>query len=100
MLRALVAKYGWKTILGTLLLAAGQAAPYVPQAAPLAPALNCLGVVLGGVGLRAAIANAAPVLAPALAPVLEPALAPVSAAGLPATAKPVQPQPAKDAPHA
>jgi len=62
MLASLIARYGWKTILGTLLLAAGQAAPYLPALSPYAPALNCVGVVLGGVGLRTALANVAPLV--------------------------------------
>ena len=48
---ALLARFGWKTLAGTLLLTAGQIAPAIPGLAPFAAALNAVGVALGGIGV-------------------------------------------------
>jgi len=43
---------GWKTIVGSILYAAGQALPAAwPDAAPVGPYLCAAGAVLGGVGV-------------------------------------------------
>ena len=53
----LIAKYGWKTVTGCLVMAAGQIMQTIPTTAPYAPVATALGTVLGGVGIRAAIAK-------------------------------------------
>lgn len=55
----LVAKYGWKTVTGCIVMAAGQIMQTIPATAPYAPVATALGTVLGGVGIRAAIAKLA-----------------------------------------
>ena len=59
MLKVLIAKYGWKTIVGCTVLAAGQIMQTIPATAPYAPVATALGTVLGGVGIRAAVAKLA-----------------------------------------
>ena len=51
----LLTKYGWKTILGTLLLAAGEVMDTDIRTAPYSPVVKAAGTVLGGIGLRVAI---------------------------------------------
>lgn len=58
-MKALVAKYGWKTVSGCLVMAAGQLMQTIPATAPYAPVATALGIALGGVGVRAAIAKIA-----------------------------------------
>jgi|GEM_PF-2822323 len=55
----LIAKYGWKTVAGCVVMAAGQIMQTIPATAPYAPVATALGTVLGGVGIRAAIAKLA-----------------------------------------
>ena len=50
-------KYGWKTITGTVLLAIGEAMDAEPALAPWSPLVKAIGTILGGIGLRAAIAK-------------------------------------------
>lgn len=51
-------KYGWKTITGTFLLAAGVAVGNLwPEMTWLVTILQTFGTILGGIGLRAAIAK-------------------------------------------
>lgn len=59
MLKDIVAKYGWKTVTGCLVMAAGQLMQTIPVTAPYAPVATALGIALGGVGVRAAIAKIA-----------------------------------------
>lgn len=56
-MKSFVAKYGWKTILGTLLLAAGQIMAQIPELQPYASTADAVGTILGGIGLRLAIAK-------------------------------------------
>ena len=51
MFKQFLARYGWKTILGTCLVTAGQIAPAIPVLAPFGLALNVAGIGLGGVGI-------------------------------------------------
>lgn len=53
----LIAKYGWKTVTGSIALAIGQLLKLSPDTEPYAPIADAVGVALGGVGLRCAIAN-------------------------------------------
>jgi len=57
--RKLITKYGWKTVTGCVVLAAGQIMQTIPATAPYAPVATALGTVLGGVGIRAAISKLA-----------------------------------------
>ena len=50
-------KYGWKTITGTILLAIGEAMDAEPALASWSPLVKAVGTILGGIGLRAAIAK-------------------------------------------
>lgn len=56
-MRSVLAKYGWKTILGTLLLAAGEVMDTDIRTAPYSPLVKAAGTVLGGIGLRVAVAK-------------------------------------------
>lgn len=58
-MRDLLAKYGWKTILGTLLLAAGEVMDTDIRTAPYSPLVKAAGTVLGGIGIRVAISKGA-----------------------------------------
>lgn len=51
MIDQILARYGWKVIAGTFLLALGQLARAIPEVAPYAPFLEAIGTTLGGVGL-------------------------------------------------
>lgn len=53
----LLAKYGWKTILGTVLLAAGEVMDTDIRTAPYSPLVKAAGTVLGGIGIRVAISK-------------------------------------------
>ena len=48
-------KYGWKTITGTMLLTAGEVMDAGIRLAPYAPLVKAAGMLLGGIGIRAAI---------------------------------------------
>lgn len=50
-------KLGWKTIAGTMLLAAGQLMLLHEETKSYAPLVDALGLGLGGIGIRAAIAK-------------------------------------------
>lgn len=54
-MKAFIAKYGWKTIAGTILLAAGQLMAQVPELQPYASMVDAAGALLGGIGLRVAV---------------------------------------------
>lgn len=56
-MKAIIEKYGWKTILGTLIIAAGQIMHVIPDLEPYAPYADALGLALGGIGIRIAIAK-------------------------------------------
>ena len=53
----MIRKYGWKTILGTVLIASGEVAAHFPETSAYSTALTAVGTVLGGVGLRMAVAQ-------------------------------------------
>lgn len=53
----LIAKYGWKTVTGSIALAIGQLLKLSPDTEPYAPIADAIGVALGGVGVRCAIAK-------------------------------------------
>lgn len=55
--RDLIAKYGWKTVAGTLLFAAGELMEIWPALTDYAALAKASGTVLGGVGVRMAIAK-------------------------------------------
>jgi hypothetical protein len=55
--RDLIARYGWKTVAGTLLFALGELLETRPGMADYAALAKAAGTVLGGVGIRAAIAK-------------------------------------------
>lgn len=56
-MKALIAKYGWKTVAGSVALAIGQLLKLSPRTATYAPIADAVGVALGGVGVRCAIAK-------------------------------------------
>jgi len=56
-MRSLIARYGWKTVAGTLILAIGQIMQSIPAVESYAPVANALGIALGGVGIRCALAK-------------------------------------------
>ena len=50
-------RYGWKTILGTMLLAAGEVMDADARVAHYAPLVKAAGILLGGIGIRTAISK-------------------------------------------
>ena len=57
MLSDLIAQYGWKTVAGTVLFALGELIETQPGLADYAALAKAAGTVLGGVGIRMAIAK-------------------------------------------
>lgn len=57
MIRDLIARYGWKTILGTVLYSIGEIMGTYPELGDWSAMLKAVGALLGGVGLRAAVAK-------------------------------------------
>lgn len=53
----LIARYGWKTVLGSIVLAVGQLLKLSPTTDAYAPVADALGLALGGVGIRCALAK-------------------------------------------
>jgi len=56
-IRELINRYGWKTILGTVLYSMGELMGTSPELSDWSAALKAVGALLGGVGLRAAVAK-------------------------------------------
>jgi hypothetical protein len=55
--RDLIARYGWKTVAGTLLFALGELLEMRPGLTDYAALAKAAGAVLGGVGIRVAISK-------------------------------------------
>ena len=54
-MRGLIEKYGWKTIVGTMLLAIGEIMDADAGLSQWSPMVKAAGITLGGVGIRVAV---------------------------------------------